>query len=559
MVRAGDRIGPYVLVRRIGGGQFGVVWLAERRTSITSTQVALKLARDEDVELEAIRQEAAVWVKASGHPNVLPIIEADLYDGQAVIVSEYAPGGSLDDWVKQHGGKAPSIDAAIEMVSGILAGLEHLHARRIIHRDLKPGNILLQGETPRLADFGISGVLKSSTRSTLSRGTPAYMSPEAFDGKFSEQTDIWSTAVILYQLLSGRLPFPQRDLASLMGAITRHLPHPLPGSIPAALQDVVASALQRSLEHRYKSAAEMRKALRHAQIAQSERTTAELPAHPARAISSEEPQRPQSQIMPIGHSWNRPSWLHGGVVAALLIVVASVLYFFGILPGAPTRRSLSVAKMSMELRQTWTGHTDAVYSVVFSPDGKSVASGSGDRTVKLWDIPTLELRSTLLGHNAGVYSVAFSPDGKSLASGGGDETVKVWDVQTQELSRTLMRHSGGIYLVSFSEDGNSLLSGSNDKTVKVWDPITGELKRTLRGLSDDDVDPAGLSPDGTTVARGSMDNTVKLRDILTGELRLTLKGHSWPVTAVAFSPDGKTLASGSLDKTVRLWEVSGLK
>lgn len=559
MVRAGERIGPYVLIRRIGGGQFGVVWLAERPSLITSTQVAVKLARNEDVELEVIRQEAAVWVKASGHPNVLPIIEADLYDGQAVIVSEYAPGGSLDEWVKRHGGKAPSIDAAIEMVSGILAGLEHLHARRIIHRDLKPANILLQGETPRLADFGISGVLKSSTLGTLSRGTPAYMSPEAFDGKFSEQTDVWSAAVILYQLLSGRLPFPQKDLSSLMGAITRYHPPPLPGSVPMSLQDVVASALQRLPERRCKSAADMRRALRQARIAQSEQTTAELPAHPAPALCSEEPLRPQSQIIPTGRSWNRLSWVHGGIVAVLLIVVASVLYFSGIPPGIPTQRSLGVSKMSVELQQTWTGHTDAVYSVGFSPDGKTVASGSGDRTVKLWDIPTFELRSTLLGHNAGVFSVAFSPDGRSLASGGGDETVKVWDVQTQELSRTLMRHSGGIYLVSFSDDGKSLLSGSNDKTVKVWDPITGELKRTLRGLSDDDADPASLSPDGTTVARASVDNTVKLRDILTGELRLTLKGHSWPVTAVAFSPDGNKLASGSLDKTVRLWDLSGLK
>jgi WD40 repeat protein/tRNA A-37 threonylcarbamoyl transferase component Bud32 len=557
MFRAGDRIGPYVLVRRIGGGQFGVVWLAERRTLITSTEVALKLPRDEDVELEAIRQEAAVWVKASGHPNVLPIIEADLYDGQAVIVSEYAPGGSLDDWVKQHGGKAPSIDAAIEMVSGILAGLEHLHARRIIHRDLKPGNILLQGETPRLADFGISGVLKSSTRSTLSRGTPAYMSPEAFDGKFSEQTDIWSTAVILYQLLSGHLPFPQKDLASLMGAITRHHPYPLPDSIPMALQDVVGSALQRSLEHRYKSAAEMRKALRQAQIAQSERTTAELPAHPAHAICLEEHLRSQSQIAPTGHSWNHLSWVHGAILAVLLIMGASALYVSGILPRIPVQRSLSGSKMSVELKQTLTGHTDAVYSVVFSPDGKTLASGSDDSTVKLWDIPTSELKRTLQGHNAGVYSVAFSPDGGTLASGGDDNTVKVWDVQTQELRRTLIGHIGSIYLVSFSDDGK-LFSGSNDETVKVWDPITGELKRTLKGL-DHDVNVASVSPDGKTSASGSVDNTVKIRDILTGDLRLALKGHSWPVTAVAFSPDGKTLASGSLDKTVRLWDVSGLK
>lgn len=163
MFRQNDKIGPYILVRELGRGAFGVVWLAERRTSISTTRFALKLPIDAEIDIDAVKQEAAVWVRASGHPNVLPIIEADVYDGQIVIVSEYAPDGSLAEWLKRHEGKGPSIGAAVEMVSGILAGLEHLHARQIIHRDLKPANILLQGEIPRLADFGISRVLRSTT------------------------------------------------------------------------------------------------------------------------------------------------------------------------------------------------------------------------------------------------------------------------------------------------------------------------------------------------------------------------------------------------------------
>src|SRR4029079_1070965 len=107
-----------------------------------------------------------------------------------------------------HGGAAPSIDKAVRMTSGILAGLEHLHTKRIVHRDLKPANILLQGETPRLADFGIARVLKSTAHTGSIAGTPCYMAPEAFDGDRSEQSDMWSTGVILYRLLSGRLPFP---------------------------------------------------------------------------------------------------------------------------------------------------------------------------------------------------------------------------------------------------------------------------------------------------------------------------------------------------------------
>lgn len=259
------KLGPYTLIDKIGRGAFGVVWLAEKRGAIITTRLALKLPHSEDVNLEAVRDEAAVWVHASGHPNVLPIIEADIYDGQVVIASEYAPDGSLSDWLRKHGGKSPSVEAALEMTAGILAGLEHLHSRRIIHRDLKPDNILLQGQTPRLADFGIARVLKTTNYTTAS-GTPSYMAPEAFDGKHSEQTDLWAVGVILYQLLTGQLPFPQTDITSLIGAIVLRDPDPLPGSLPSSLQEVVMRALRKVGRERFISAAEMRRMLSAAGI-----------------------------------------------------------------------------------------------------------------------------------------------------------------------------------------------------------------------------------------------------------------------------------------------------
>jgi serine/threonine protein kinase len=264
MLNAGDKIGPYTLTSKLGNGAFGVVWLAERRTAITTTKAALKIPLNTEVDLEAIRQEADLWVQASGHPNIMPIIEADVYDGQVVIASEYAPDGSLESWLKQYGGKSPSLEAAVDMTSGILAGLEHLHTQRIIHRDLKPANILLQRGTPRLADFGISRVLKSTNHSSIVAGTPAYMAPEAFDGARSEQTDLWAVGVILYQLLSGRLPFPHTDMASLLAGIITREPEPLPPEIPKPLQEVVINSLPKSPSERYRSAAEMRRALRTA-------------------------------------------------------------------------------------------------------------------------------------------------------------------------------------------------------------------------------------------------------------------------------------------------------
>ncbi len=261
MPQAGKRIGPYTLVRQLGRGAFGLVWLAERRGAFATTQVALKIALEDEPDLDAIAQESQLWAQLGGHPNVLPIIEADKYDQYIVIVSEYAPDGTLNSWLKKHNGIAPSIEAAVAMTIGILNGLEHLHSKKIIHRDLKPANILLQGDAPRLADFGLARVLKSSLKSGGVAGTPAYMAPEVFDGERSVGSDLWSVGVILYQMLSGRLPFPQSDLMALLGAIIKSKYENLPDYIPFTLAQVVARALQKNPMNRYQSVAEMRSAL----------------------------------------------------------------------------------------------------------------------------------------------------------------------------------------------------------------------------------------------------------------------------------------------------------
>jgi len=258
MFHAGQQVGIYTLVNRLGRGGFGEVWLAERRSKFVTTKVAIKLPHDEQVDHEAIKQEATLWEQASGHPNILPLIDAEEYDGQVVIVSEYAPDGSLEQWLRQHG--KMSVRKAVETIVQILDGLEFLHARHIIHRDLKPANILLQGKTPRLADFGISRALRTTMTSQSQHisGTFAYMSPEALDGRRSVQTDVWSVGVNLYQFLTGSLPFPQKEPSALLSAILMRDPEPLPDSVPPELKRIIARALAKQPADRYRTAAEMR-------------------------------------------------------------------------------------------------------------------------------------------------------------------------------------------------------------------------------------------------------------------------------------------------------------
>lgn len=264
MFLEGQQIGSYTLLRKLGRGGFGEVWLAEKRSQFVTKKVAVKLPLDEQINFDAIRQEAGLWEQASGHANVLPIIDADIVNGQVVIVSEYADGGSLHDRLRTQG-KLP-IKQAVEMTVGILNGLEFLHNRKIIHRDIKPQNILLQGDNPRLADFGISRAMQTTAISSKLVGTDAYMSPESFDGKRSVQTDIWSVGVVLYQLLAGSLPFPQEHPSERIFAIlTKEFP-PLPVEVPNSLQRIVAKSLAKQSENRYQTAGEMREELNKALV-----------------------------------------------------------------------------------------------------------------------------------------------------------------------------------------------------------------------------------------------------------------------------------------------------
>lgn len=259
MFQIGQQIGPYTLLKPIGKGGFGEVWLAEKRSQLVNKRVAVKLPLREQINFEAIQQEATLWEKASGHPNVLPLIDADIYDGQAIIVSEYAENGSLADKLKH--GKAP-LEIAVEKTIGILNGLEFLHSRQIIHRDIKPQNILLQGNTPRLADFGISRAMNTDTISSVVAGTDAYMSPQAFDGKRDEQTDIWSVGVVLYQMLKGNLPYPQQHPTERMFAILTKEFEPLGEEVPSEIKNIVEKALAKQPVDRFQTAAEMRDALK---------------------------------------------------------------------------------------------------------------------------------------------------------------------------------------------------------------------------------------------------------------------------------------------------------
>ena len=202
--------------------------------------------------------------------------------------------------------------------------------------------------------------------------------------------------------------------------------------------------------------------------------------------------------------------------------------------------------------KTFRGHRSVVTSIAFSPNGKTIATGSYDTTVKLWNLKGQELK-TLIGHSSHISSIAFSPDGQTIATGSWDKTIKLWNLQGESL-QTLKENESVVYSVAFSSDGQTIATGSRDKNVKLWN-LKGEELQTLKGHKDF-VYSVAFSPDGQTIATGSRDKNVKLWN-LKGEELQTLKGHKDFVYSVAFSPDGQTIATGSRDKNVKLWNLKG--
>ena len=203
------------------------------------------------------------------------------------------------------------------------------------------------------------------------------------------------------------------------------------------------------------------------------------------------------------------------------------------------------------------GHTAAIYSATFSPDGRRIVSASGDRTVRIWDAATGECIRTLKGHTGDVYSASFSPDGHRIVSASWDDTVRIWDAATGECIRTLEGHTEGVYSASFSPDGHRIVSASEDNTVRIWNAATGECIRTLEGHTDWGRS-ASFSPDGSRIVSASWDMTVRIWNAATGDCIRTLEGHTDDVSSASFSPDGSRIVSASRDNTVRIWDISDL-
>jgi TOMM system kinase/cyclase fusion protein len=279
-----EALGRYTLLKLLGRGGFGTVFLGYdsqlgRKVAIKVPHLRASSSETEKQFLKEARQLAQLK-----HPGIVTVFDVGLDGGRGYIVSDYLDGQTLHDWLKSHW---PTWQESARIAAELAEALAHAHAHRTVHRDLKPGNIILtEGLRPVLVDFGlaVSDVQAASPQRGIVSGTPSFMSPEQTRGeghRIDGRTDIWALGVILYRMLTGRLPFQAAEVAEVLRQIQRDEPQPprqLVHNIPRALEQACLKALAKPLHERYTTAGDMADDLR--QVLQSTPTERPVPEGP---------------------------------------------------------------------------------------------------------------------------------------------------------------------------------------------------------------------------------------------------------------------------------------
>lgn len=524
------------------------------------------------------------------HAHILPVYDYGESEGIPYLVMRYLDAGTLKDRIQAGSIPLPEVDRYFTQLA---RALEYAHEQAIIHRDIKPTNALVdKSGNLFLTDFGIAKLVESSVHLTLTgavTGTPAYMSPEQARGQqIDPRTDIYSLGIVLYEMLTGRVPFDaDTPMAVILKKIEATLPPPsvFKPDIHPAIEAVLLKALAKEPAQRFATMREFLKAWARAfaQATPSARVSppagklAEAAAGQVRAV--DQPailKQPRTARKAKSSGISKTFLIIAGIVLIVLVLFCLLLgggTFLGLsqvnngitsLAFSPVGSLLASGVATEDNVGLWDprsgslvrllkGHTSRVSSVAFSPDEFTLASGSWDDTVFLWDVRSGDKLAEFIRPN-NVTSLAFSPDGKMLASGAWDKIVIIWDINSGSALHRLEGHTGWVNSVAFSPIDSLLASGSDDHTIILWDTRSGEQLGILQGGSM--VKSVAFSPDGTILASGLLNNSVTLWDMQTKQRLRTLDGHTGDVRSMAFSPDGKLLASGSDDKTVILWNVS---
>ena len=614
------KLGGYELLGIVGSGSFGAVYKA--RDPELDRIVAIKIPRagklTSDADLQRFLREARS-VAQLRHPSIVSVHNIDHAEQTPFLVSEFVAGRSLADLLTST--RPPPREAA-ELVATVADALHYAHEMGVIHRDVKPANIMLDEKgAPRLMDFGLARRDAGDATMTIDGqvlGTPAYMSPEQARGESRNvdgRSDVYSLGVILYQLLTGALPF-RGDPRLLLHQVLHEEPERVRSVnhlAPRDLETICHRAMSKEPSARYATARDMADDLRRflrdepimaRPIRATERVWRWCRRKPALA-----------GLIVVVFALLAAIAVGGTAVVSILLVamatgaIIAALQFRRRAQNEKLLRSeadenlyyhrIALAHQHLTSRLPHPGRAEALLdacpedrrqwewsylkrlwrvdpvalthpdskefrSVTFSHDGRQLAAACGDGKIRVWDQKTGEV-VVLSGHAAFVYSVAFSPvDSNRLASSGNDGLVRVWDLKSRRetlspLPGVKVYADGMAYCVTFSPDGEWIAASSEGGTVQVWDAETGDLEYSLEGHSVW-ASCVAFSRDGRLLATGDWAGNVRLWDASSGQFlyQLQLPERQNPVGGLAFSPDpaGQNLAACYFGRQVEVWDTA---
>lgn len=619
----------FVILRELGAGGMGVVYLAEQRTPIKRL-VAVKVikpgldSKQAIARFEAERQTLALL----DHPNIAHVLNAGTTaDGRLFFVMEYVGGKPLTEYCDEH---RISIEGRLRLFLQVCEGVQYAHQKGIVHRDLKPSNILvadLEGQTvPKIIDFGVAKAIHQPlTERTLFTeqgqliGTPEYMSPEqagVTQQDVDTRSDIYSLGIVLYELLTGRLPFDRKtlELAAYIELlrIVREQDPPRPSArlsglgedaraiaerrstqvatlirhLRRELEWIPLKAIRKQPDHRYRTAVDLADDVRNY-----------LEGAPLNA-------GPESRAYRARKFMRRHRALVTGVTVVVCVLALGVIVSVMFAVEAERERAAAANEAEVRLRalyldqialaqikidegdlvkaQTLLGECPAdlrswewdwlncvsdrivatfdvgrdCEQVIFSPDGKRVASGSSGGTISIYDFdaalgaitPSMEIE-------AKGSDPQFNPDGSRLAVACGD-CIQIWDTNNgRKLSELSWKGTR-----SFPEDLVFLPNGQCIAAVwgddaGLWDVESG--RKLAEFVNDDSSGMMRLSPDGKRIAvqAGEDPSSFYVWRTDMNHRSGLYKGHHTDITCLAFCPDSALLATGSEDGVVKIWDT----